>query len=682
MSKLGFSLVSFFLMISSSCYGEDSQSTYDCTLCAKERWWERSPTYDVLYELRMLFEQRKSELYGTIRPGLDSYMPRFQSFSKIVLKWNKSWHTPWDILFYRQYNTCLRTIRILKQVPDDSLWSGINESIDESTARNNGLIWDPTTETPTVRIEITCYDKIPSDYKRIYTSRWYSSTSAFYSHLRNDINDVYSLSFLKLNEHIKEIEKRIDIYRKSSIETPNLYSPDEEQCLCIKRGSYFKKCINCNIKFEKYLLAKANKEFGRRHEEPSLYLACVDRLQEQARLFYQNKYAECIKRHKNPWAFYQYGLIYFEQGEFEKSLKYVRKLLKAYQNEKKLDQLPPKVFFDKGVLESQLEHYHDAILSLSYVLEKDPNHKEAHFERAIAYFEEGSFDLALQDYLASGMKPDWGITAYKEFGAGLVEGIQRGIKEEFQDTLPIAVPIMSVGMWALTKTPTVYAKYVSASMACVAAAAVYMKADEMTTEMRYLVTNWDKLSQQQQGTLCGYLIGKYGIDIFAVAGSAKMMEAYQNLKRANSMLTFELMLTPEYEIGVLKAKFKGVEKYKQDKKYIQQVCGKKTYPEHEIRNTLKRMGYEIPKKPDCIPSHFETRYADKIGICYHDPANPNHEYIRLMPGSSYNPYSIQQKPYVMHMRNGAALDIEGNPVSPKNPAAHIPVESYVYRSLQ
>jgi hypothetical protein len=53
-----------------------------------------------------------------------------------------------------------------------------------------------------------------------------------------------------------------------------------------------------------------------------------------------------------------------------------------------------------------------------------------------------------------------------------------------------------------------------------------------------------------------------------------------------------------------------------------------------------------------------------------------------MPGSSYNPYSIQQKPYVMHMRNGAALDIEGNPVSPKNPAAHIPVESYVYRSLQ
>jgi len=34
------------------------------------------------------------------------------------------------------------------------------------------------------------------------------------------------------------------------------------------------------------------------------------------------------------------------------------------------------------------------------------------------------------------------------------------------------------------------------------------------------------------------------------------------------------------------------------------------------------MGYEMPKRPDSIPKHFETRHADKIGIRYYDPANP------------------------------------------------------------
>jgi len=67
--------------------------------------------------------------------------------------------------------------------------------------------------------------------------------------------------------------------------------------------------------------------------------------------------------------------------------------------------------------------------------------------------------------------------------------------------------MMSIGMWALTKAPSPHAKIISASMACVAAAALYMTADQMVTELRYLVTNWDQLSSQQQGTLCGYLIG-------------------------------------------------------------------------------------------------------------------------------------------------------------------------------
>jgi len=71
------------------------------------------------------------------------------------------------------------------------------------------------------------------------------------------------------------------------------------------------------------------------------------------------------------------------------------------------------------------------------LLKKIQTIKKLILKRAVAYFEEGAFELALQDYLASGMKPTWDTTTFYEYGTGFVEGIKSGIKEELGETLPL-----------------------------------------------------------------------------------------------------------------------------------------------------------------------------------------------------------------------------------------------------
>lgn len=684
MPKYALSFTCFFLLVISYSYSKDLSPLSECQECTntleKKHWHIFYHCHD---QLQGLFRHRKIELLGERYPDREvrprSYMPMFEN-TYITLEDRIPWLNERVVLFSRNYNNCSYKIAIVKKLPDDRY----PLCIDESTAKNCGLVWNSNDDLPIVKTDIQLNDMQYN--KKYYSTRWYSSVSAYYNALKSDITDVYTLSMAELDKVIETCENTIQRCRTPDNDSklPHLYSADEQKCLCVRfdfSHEVLRKCCNCIIKDENYYIEEAREYLSLRQQEPAIYLACVDQEKEKARLIYQNIYDNCIKNHNNPWSYYQRGLIFFEQGEWEKSLSDILHLLKAYEDNKRMDLLPSQVFFDKGITESELGLYHDAIHSLSYVIEKDPNNKEAHFERAVAYFEEGAFDLALKDYLASGIKPTWDTTTFYDYGVGFLEGIQNGIKEELGETLPIAVPIMSVGMWALTKAPSPHAKIISASMACVAAAALYMTADQMVTELRYLVTNWDQLPHQQQGMLCGYLIGKYGIDIFAVAGSAKMMEAYRNLKRANNMLTFELMLTPEHEIALLKAKYKGVEKYRQDKKYIQQVYGKKTYPEQEIRNTLMQMGYEIPKRPESIPKNFETRYADGVGICYHDPANPKYNHIRLMPGTKYSPNQAQQTPYIIHTRDGIVRDGANNPTLPKEAKAHIPVEDFIYEPI-
>ncbi len=238
--------------------------------------------------------------------------------------------------------------------------------------------------------------------------------------------------------------------------------------------------------------------------------------------------------------------------------------------------------------------------------------------------------------------------------------------------------MLNIGLWALTSAPSPHAKFISGVLTCFAATAVYAAADQISSELKDLVTNWNQLTQKERGEISGYIIGKYGIDIFVAAGSAKLMKAYQDLKRANNILTFEMMLLEETQVVSLKNRYKAIEKTKKDKEYIKKYFGKNSYPEQEIRDNLKKMGYQIPAKPAGIPDNFIAKYAESPGICYHDPSNPKHEYIRLMPGNPQSPNPAQQQQYIIHYRNGKALNSDGNLFDTADLNVHISPEKYKY----
>lgn len=388
---------------------------------------------------------------------------------------------------------------------------------------------------------------------------------------------------------------------------------------------------------------------------------------------------KCKEEHENPRAHYEVGCLNFTKGRYQESLDEIAVLI-AKANKKK-QPLSAEVYFYKGASESELGLYHDAILSLEQALLKKPQDESIYFERAAAYFERGQFDKSITDYLASGAKQETmeGVSISVDFASGLAKGIKKGIQEEFDQMLPAWAPIMSVGLWALANNPSPSAKFVTGALACVAAAGVYFTADEMVTELRELVTNWGQLSESERGVLTGYVIGKYGIEVFACYGIAKGMESYSKLKKANSAMTFNVMLTDEATASAIRARYKSIEKLKNDQEFIQKSFLKKPYPEHEIRETVRKLGYILPERPKGIPSNFVTEYSNKgCGITYRDPAKPAYNYIRLMPGNPQSPNLAQQKPYIVHVKNGNHLDSIGNKISGKDPQAHIPVEKFVY----
>ena len=84
------------------------------------------------------------------------------------------------------------------------------------------------------------------------------------------------------------------------------------------------------------------------------------------------------------------------------------------------------------------------------------------------------------------------------------------------------------------------------------------------------------------------------------------------------------------------------------------------------------------KKPKNIPEDWVPSPSDKGGgTKYVNPKNP-HDSVRVMPGNKNSPNPAQQNPYVKRMKNGKALDVNGNPVSPDSVEAHVTLDSFTF----
>ncbi len=527
--------------------------------------------------------------------------------------------------------------------------------------KNGEIIWEATHD-----IDLIEEDDEEIEEETYWFSRDQSGNSSHFStqlesYLHTEQLIQYALHDIDLFflERKAEKERKIQAYRNELEE-----SWEERQ--------YYRSCIDREMQ-----------SLARMQSKRDAQLLEFEKTKAEVQKIYQEIFEECSRCHKWIGAFYGRGLLSFERGELEDAFDSIDQLFALHKETKEKDLLPTEAYFHKGIIESEAGYYDDAILSLSHVIAQDPKNKQAYFERAVAYFEMGKFEESLSDYLASDTKSfDSSIkgTFSLDYAEGLLKGMKKGVQEEFADMLPMWAPIMNVGLWALTYSQVPSAKLITATLSCIAAAGVYFAADQMVAELKELVTNWNQLSEGNRGELAGYLIGKYGVDVFAFAGSAKVMEAYRNLKRANQLLNFEIILTDQAHLAQIKARYKVIEKFKRDETYIQKNFGRKVYTEKEIRSHLLKKGYPIPDRPSGIPEHFITRFSDKgCGISYHDPANPNYNYIRLMPGKPHSPNPHQQIPYIVHVKDGKTLNATGRPIPSKEPQAHISPDQYVYR---
>lgn len=263
-------------------------------------------------------------------------------------------------------------------------------------------------------------------------------------------------------------------------------------------------------------------------------------------------YSQCLAKHPHPKIFYERGMVFFHRGDTLDSLEDIRKFIAYAENYHYHDLLTSDLYLKEGRLLSECLSYDEAIVALTRAIEKDSANKDAYFERAIAYFEAGDFSNALSDYLASGIHPKkmdpnkvGGFNSIT-FGQGIALGMVKGGQDSVTDFVPSLLSCfrgISRGIWAFVSSPIES----SQEMVDCAHACIEFIKDNTTKEMlcklapelQECLNKWDQIDDYTKGRYIGYVVGKYGVDIFIASGSVKAIQLYRSLRRANAVMTLE-----------------------------------------------------------------------------------------------------------------------------------------------
>ncbi|MBI5346061.1 MAG: hypothetical protein HZB76_02840 [Chlamydiae bacterium] len=276
---------------------------------------------------------------------------------------------------------------------------------------------------------------------------------------------------------------------------------------------------------------------------------------------YINLYSKCLTSHFHPKILYERGMVYMHRGETYEALLDIKKFIEYMEDNHLDDLLTSDLYLQEGTTYSEIGQYDKALSALSKAILKDSQNKEAYFERAFIYFEQQKFDQSVSDFLNS----DYKITPFStnpkfsmEFVKALTSGILKGGRESLKEFVPSMLGTMSGianGLWAFALDP----KNVSMEMLDSTTQMIKFVKDNTSSELiqilvpelKELVNKWDKLSDKKKGELTGYVIGKYGIDIFLCKEVSSSLKYYQDLKQANQALTLQCLTDPKIKQAVL-----------------------------------------------------------------------------------------------------------------------------------
>lgn len=273
---------------------------------------------------------------------------------------------------------------------------------------------------------------------------------------------------------------------------------------------------------------------------------------------YIKLYEACLKKHNCFATYHDFGLLTYLNRNFDKSLDLLYKMIEQAENLGELENINATVYHNLGSVCIESMIYDKAIDYLTKSIKKDPGNKKVYFDRAIAYFETGSFDLALEDYLLSNKGNELTKSTYEatiEFSKALFKSVCQGAAEATCDFVPSLCSSafgISETLWAINPlNPESLENAGYFANACYEMAEViadyYKNVDWNTLEnyvdqIRDLCTNFNNLNEAEKAELIGYTIGRYGVDLFASGAFVKSISAYRNLCNANKLCTLESML--------------------------------------------------------------------------------------------------------------------------------------------
>lgn len=302
-------------------------------------------------------------------------------------------------------------------------------------------------------------------------------------------------------------------------------------------------------------------------------------------ILFNEIYSKCIDEGADATALYERGCIYFDNGLYEECLADIQRIDALG----KLGTLAKGISFNdllfaQGISCLETNSYSEAIKHLSDLIEKDPNNKEAYYNRAVAFFEHGDFDKALDDYRNSAKSKVLQKIASKvsqSFSGGLLDGLKEGGIEAITDFFPSLLnTAFGIGnaIWVLAENPIdCGSHFANACYDASLATVEYLKTvdaeklDGYVDEIKFLYQNYDALNDTEKGKTIGYVIGKYGTDVLATGATLKCISTCQKLKEANRIKNLEaLASSPQTKEALTSEALKHCEnrkKYFNDVKY-------------------------------------------------------------------------------------------------------------------
>ena len=289
----------------------------------------------------------------------------------------------------------------------------------------------------------------------------------------------------------------------------------------------------------------------------------------------------------------------------------------------------------QGLYNNDVLNFQNAIELLNTSLKYDSRNKLTYLARAYAHFEQRNFDQAIADYsiakkleitppLLPGFsisflphKASLGATNRTEFSKGFILGGMQGFNEgsrQFFPSILHTITGIGQGLWVFSKNPIRISQEFMETASCYVALIrdnlEYSELNDLVPEINVLLGRWAALTDFEKGRQIGFVIGKYGIDVFLTGKTIQQARKFREIKYANGALTFEACQNNIQRKAIL-------EEAKIRTKFRQSLFkdGKIKLNKDKQRNHILGLNYKEGKSPITISlDRLEKLCAEKAGI--------------------------------------------------------------------